>query len=369
MKTVFQIAVLAGLNVFLFGYVQRRMAFHLLSMYQQLAVYKRTVKKPKIKERDRLFWMICSRMWPDWKAKLIIVKPETVIRWNRRRFKDYWKRISKRKGKVGRPAITQEHIDFIRRISSEHPEYGAQRIAGILKTNFGVEHAKSTVDKYRVKPRPGQRGSQTWTTFLKNHASAIWCCDFLVQYTFFFVPVYVFIVMELSSRKIVHFGVTEDPSLPWVKQHIRYATPWGECPRFLIHDNDGIFGQHRIKILNQKTRRQNTYRSSLDFWLKQVMGIQGIPIPYGAPNANAHCERCIGTLRRECLDHVVVFNRRHLLRTLKEFVAWYNHGRFNQGIDGIPDSYPELQQEKPKQGKVISIPVLNGLHHDYRLAA
>jgi len=372
MEILLEMTVLVCLNLFLFGFVQRKRPLYLMVIHQQLAVYKRQGKKPRLKERDRIFWMVLSRFWSDWQSRLINVKPETVLRRNRRRFKHYWRKRSARKTKIGRPGITQEHIEFIRRISSEHPEYGAKRIAGILKENFDVHHAKSTVDEYRMKARPGARGTQTWKTFktfIKNHASAIWCCDFMVQYTFFFVPVYVFVIMELSSRKIVHFGVTEDPSLPWVKQQIRHATPWGEYPRFLIHDNDGIFGRHRITVFNEKTRRQNTYRSSLDFWLKQVLGIQGIPIPYAAPNANAHCERCLGTLRRECLDHVIILNRRHLHRTLLQFISWFNHARFHQGIDAIPDPYPELKAEKPKQGRLVSLPVLNGLHHDYRLAA
>lgn len=137
----------------------------------------------------------------------------------------------------------------------------------------------------------------------------------------------------------------------------------------MIHDNDGIFGQHPREIINEKTGRKNVYRSSLDFWLKETMGIKGIPIPYEAPNANAHQERLNGTLRRECLDYMIIMNPRHLFRILKEFIEWYNRARFHQGIDGIPDPYPELQEEKLKSGKLIAIPVLNGLHHDYRLAA
>ncbi len=313
--------------------------------------------------------MILSRFWVEWKSKLIIAKPETVLKWNRRRFKDYWRKLSCQTPKVGRPPITPEHIDIIRRISTEHPEYSAKRIAGILNKNFGIHYAKSPVDKYRAKRPTSPRGTQTWRTSLKNQGSAIWCCDFMIEYTFFFVPIYIFVVMELASRRIVHFGVTEDPSLAWVKHQIREATPWGDCPRFLIHDNDGIFGQHKNTVFNQRTKRQNTYRSSLDYWLKEVMDIKGIPIPYLAPNANAHCERCLGTLRRECLDHVIIINRRHLLKTLTEFISWSNHARFHQGIDYIPDPYPVLKEEKPKQGKVVSLPVLNGLHHDYRLVA
>ena len=369
MELLLEIAILAGLNALLFVCIQRKIMMQVIVQHQQLAVYKRSVKKLKIKERDRIFWMMLSIFWSEWKSRLIIVKPETILRWNRRRFKDYWKIISRPKCKAGRPKIDREHVDFIRKISAEHPEYGAERIAGILKENFGVDHAASTVDKYRVKHPKPPRGTQQWSTFLKNHASAIWCCDFVVQFTFFFVPIYIFIIMELSSRKIVHFRVTKHPTLPWVKNQIRHATPWGECPRFIIHDNDGIFGQHRVTIINETTGRLNTYRSSLDFWLSEVMDSKGIPIPYGAPNANACQERLNGTLIHECLDHMIIFNERHLHRILNEYIAWFNHARYHQGIEGIPEPYPELQEEKPEHGKIIAIPVLGGLHHDYRLAA
>jgi len=369
MKILLEITLLVSLNLFLFGFLQRKMVLLIIVQQEQLAIYKRTVKKSKIKERDRFFWMILSRIWPEWESRLVIVRPETIIRWNRRRFKDYWRKRSLPTGKVGRPRIAFEHIDFIRRISSDHPEYGADRIAGILSENFGVEHAPSTIQKYMVRQGNPPRGTQQWSTFLKNEASGIWCCDFMVQFTFFFTGIYIFIIMELESRKIVHVGVTEHPTLDWVKQQIRYATPWGETPRFLIHDNDGKFGQHRIEIINETTGRKTTYRSSLDFWLSQTMGIKGIPIPYGAPNANAHQERLCGTVRRECLDYVIILNERHLYKILKEYVAWYNHGRFHQGIIGIPDAYPELKAKKPDRGNIVAIPVLNGLHHDYRLVA
>jgi len=175
--------------------------------------------------------------------------------------------------------------------------------------------------------------------------------------------------MKLENREIVHFGVTEHPKLEWIKQQIRESTPWGDTPLFLIHDNDGKYGQQRIEVVNEKTGSKNTYRSSFDFWLSNTMGIKGIPMPYEAPNANAHLERLCGTIRRECLDKVIFFNERHLYKILKEYVNWYNGGRYHQGIDGIPDVYPELKEKKTGEGKLVAIPVLNGLHHDYRLAA
>ncbi len=302
MRIFIEICILAGLNLLFSVWLQKKLVVKYAAMRQQLIVYKRTVKKPKIKNRDRLFWILLSKFIRDWKSLLVIVKPETVIKWNQQRFKRYWRNISKPKGNPGRPKIPEEHIDWIRRISSDHPEYSAERIAGILKVNFGVVHAKSTVEKYRVKTNRRPGGSQRWQTFIKNHASAIWSCDFLVQFTFFFTPVYVFVILKVKNRKIIWFNVTTQPTLAWVKQQVRNATPFANTPRFLIHDNDGIFCQHKRAVINQKTGRTNTYRSSFDFWLSEVMDIKGIPIPYGAPNANSHCERFLQTLRRECLN-------------------------------------------------------------------
>ena len=141
MNTLFEIVILATLNLFLFGYVHRKMAILVVAQRNQIIVLKRSVKKPKLKERDRLLWMFLSRIWADWKEHLVIVKPETVIKWHRRKFKDYWRKLSKPKNKVGRPRITKEHIEFIRRISTDHPDYSGTRIAGMLKELFGVDYA------------------------------------------------------------------------------------------------------------------------------------------------------------------------------------------------------------------------------------
>ena len=366
MKILLEMTILAALNLFLFGYVQRKMAILVLAQRNQIIVLKRSVKKVKIKERDRFLWMFLSKFWDDWKSHLIIVKPETVIRWQRRRFKDYWRGISKPKKKVGRPPITQEHIDFIRRISSDHPDYSGKRIAGMLKELFGVEHAASTINRYRVKKPKPPRGTQQWRTFLKNHASVIWSFDFCVQFTFFFAKVYILVIMELESRRIVYLAVTQHPTMDWLKQQIRQAT-WDECPKFLLHDNDGIFGQLGKPVSVRFNGKSVSCRSSLDYWL----GIRGIPIPFFAPNASAYCERLVGTLRRECLDHMLIFNERQLIRILRQFRDFYNHERYHQGIKRIPAPARDIEKSRnlEGQGKLLSKPILNGLHHSYRLAA
>ena len=271
-----------------------------------------------------MFWSLLSKVWRDWASELILVKPETVIRWRKRKFREFWRRKSQ--GRLGRPAIPKEHIDFIRRISSDHPEYGEDRIALELEVKFGIRHASSTVRRYLVKRHPPS-DSQAWRSFLKNQAKAIWTCDFFVQHTVGFRVLYVFVIMELSSRKLIHFNVTQYPTLEWTKQQVRNAC-FEEQPKFLIHDNDGKFGQLGRPQRVERAGKRVSCRSALDAWLWQVMGIRAIPIPYGAPNAAAHIERLIGTPRWECLDRMLIWNERHLRCLLTEFIHWYNHASY-----------------------------------------
>jgi hypothetical protein len=173
-------------------------------------------------------------------------------------------------------------------------------------------------------------------------------------------------VMELGSRRIVHFNVTYDPSLDWVKNQIREISPYGEGPKFLIHDNDGIFGQFGRR---KKHEDGKSYRCAFDMWLDKTMGIDGIPIPYGAPNANTILERFNLTFRVEALDHFIFFSDRHILSVGKEYISYYNHGRPSQALHAIPDPYPELKEPPNKDGRVVALPILGGLHHDYRMVA
>ena len=216
-----------------------------------------------------------------------------------------------------------------------------------------------------VKPSRPRGDSMTWRTFLKNQADAIWMCDFCVQHTVRFTALYIFVIMELGSRKVVHINVTEHPTLAWVKQQIRDAT-FDTEPKYLIHDNDGIFGQLGKPVATEVNGKKVSCRSTLDAWLAETRGIRGIPTPYHAPNANAHVERFIGTLRRELLDRILVWNEWQLRAVLAEYTSWFNAGRVHQGIHGIPDPDPELADEKPVDGKLVAMPLCGGLHHDYR---
>jgi len=174
--------------------------------------------------------------------------------------------------------------------------------------------------------------------------------------------------MDIASRKVVHLHVTDHPTLEWTKQQIRNACFEGQ-PKSLLHDNNGKFGQLGRPLRVENAGERVSCRSAFDEWLWQEMIIRGIPIPYGAPNAAAHVERLIGTLRRECLDRMLTWNEGHLRGVLKEFANWYNRCRVHQGLNGIPDPDPVFAEPKPVGGRLVAIPVLNGLHHDYRLAA
>jgi hypothetical protein len=180
---------------------RRALILENLALRQQLAVYKRAQKRPRLQSTDRAFWVWLSKLWDGWRTPLILVRPETVIRWHRQGFRLYWRRKSRTR-EIGRPTIPREHIDFIRRMSADNPSWGEDKIFEELDFKFGIKHSTSTLRKYMVKRRsPGDR--QTWKTFLKNHGHEIFACDFMTQHTALFSVIYVFVVMELNTRRIV----------------------------------------------------------------------------------------------------------------------------------------------------------------------
>jgi putative transposase len=198
--------------------------------------------------------------------------------------------------------------------------------------------------KYIEKVRKSHPSSQSWATFLRSHASQIWACDFLQTYDTFLRTVFVFVIIELGSRRVVRFGVTRNPTDRWVAQQLREATPFGEGPRFLIRDNDRKYGSSFKRV---------------------AAGIDVLKTPYRAPKANAICERFLGSLRRECLDHVLILSERHLHRVVKEYSEYFNHARPHQGIKQRIPCRPERLVTPPVNSELSSRPVLGGLHRDY----
>ena len=311
---------------------------------QQLIILQRQSKRPQLNNFDRIKLLLLARATPYWKQALLIVQPDTILRWHRELFRIIWRRKSKPKSQS--PRIPVETIALIRQMAADNQTWGAERIRGEL-LKLGIQVSKRTIQKYmNRKHKPGSSG-QTWSTFLHNHAPQIWACDFTQVYDILFRSLFVFVIMEHASRRIVHVAVTAHPSDAWVAQQLREATPWGVGPKYLIRDNDSKFGQQFSAVASGT-------------------GIKEIRTPYQAPNANAICERYMGTLRRECLDHMIILNQKHLNGIVQEFTTFYNHARPHQGLH---QCIPMQPPDQPKAGKVVAFPVLGGLHHDYRRAA
>ena len=317
-----------------------RLAVENLALRQQLAVLKQSVKRPRLRPRDRVFWVWLSRFWSNWRCALAIVQPDTVVRWHRQGFKLYW-RCKSRPGKTGRPPISREIRDLIRRMSRENATWGAPRIVSELAL-LGHDVAEGTVAKYMVKRR--KPPSQTWRTFLDNHVPDIAACDFFTVPTVTFRILYVFVVLLHDRRRVVHFNVTTNPHAEWTAQQIVNAFPYEEAPRFLIRDHDGIYGDYFVKRV-------------------ESMGIEEVPIAPRSPWQNPYCERLIGSIRRECLNHMILLGERHLHRIMTEYFNYYHDSRCHLSLD--QNSPTPREAEPPCRGEVVAIPYLGGLHHRY----
>jgi len=338
---IFQ-SIVVFLRAFILG--RAAAAFENLALRQQVAVFKQSVKRPRLRPRDRVFWVVLSRLWPNWRSALAIVQPETVIRWHRKGFKLYWQWKS-RAGKPGRPRIEREIRALIRRMSRENPTWGAPRILSELLL-LGHEVAEATVAKYMV--RQGKPPSQTWRTFLANHVPDIAACDFFTVPTVTFRILYVFLVFRHDRRRVVHFRVTTNPYAEWTAQQIVDAFPYETAPRFLIRDRDDIYG---------------------DYFKKRVegMGIEEVLIAPSSPWQNPYCERVIGSIRRECLNHLIVLSERHLHRILTDYFDYDHNSRAHLSLDR--NSPTPRHTEPPSEGQVVAIPQVGGLHHRYTRAA
>jgi len=232
----------------------------------QLSVLQRDRPRPPLRLVDRVLWIWLCRHWNRWRSALVLIQPATVLRWHREGYRRHWRRRSG--GFGGRPRIPRTHISLIRRISSDHPEWGEDRIALELKAKLGAAHDPSTIRRYMVARKgDGAPASTTWRTFLAGHSTELWTLDLTTQPLWNYSVRYVLVLMELWSRRVVHVAVTVSPTLAWLKQRIREATP------FLVHDNDGIFGQFGA---SRPGKSRRSYRSALDLWLGETLCIKGI---------------------------------------------------------------------------------------------
>jgi transposase InsO family protein len=272
----------------------------------------------------------------------VLVKPATVVQWHRQGFRLFWHWRSR----SGRPSVDREIRDLIRQMSSANPLWGAPRIHGEL-LKLGIEVSQATVAKYMVR-RPGTP-SQNWRTFLRNHAEGIAAIDMFVVASASFRLLYVMIILGHSRRKIVRTAVTQHPTAAWLSRQVTEAFPWDTAPPYLLRDRDASYGSYFCNRV-------------------EAMGITEVITAPHSPRQNAYVERVIGSIRRECLDHVVIFKERHLRRVLSSYVDYYQHTRTHLSLD---KDCPDPRRIMPRRiGKVIAIPLVGGLHHRYeRFAA
>jgi putative transposase len=248
------------------------------------------------------------------------------------------------------PKISAETVALIQEMARDNRLWGAERIRGEL-LKVGMHVCKRTIQKYMRQVRPSRPRGQTWSTFLHTHAQHVWACDFLPVTDLFYRSLFAFFTTLLHSRKVIHVGVTRSPTDTWTAQHLREAISYGVGPKYLIRDNDDKFGVTFARVA--KTSR-----------------IEMLKTPYHAPLANAFCERFLGSVRRECLDHLFILHEKELHRVLHAYVAYFNQTRPHQGIrQQIPEQKAGSVPAQHARGKVISFPILGGLHHDYRRSA
>ncbi len=321
-----------------------KLSLELLALRQQLAIFQRTIQRPRIRKRDRLFWVGFSRIWKDWRSTLIIVKPETVLKWHRQGFKMYWYWKS-RVGHGGRPKVDKEIRELIRRISRENPLWGVPRIQSELRL-VGYDVAESTVAKYRV--RGAKPPSQNWRTFLENHIGQIASVDFFTVPTITFRVFFCFLVLLHDRRRVVHFNVTQHPTAPWTGQQVIEAFPEDTAPQYLLRDRDKIYGADFIERI-------------------EGMDIKEVLTAPRSPWQRAFVERLIGSVRRECLNHVIVLGEDHLRRILRAYFRYYHESRTHLSLER--NSPVPRKVELPAKGRIIAIPQVGGLHHLYQRCA
>ncbi len=315
---------------------------------QQLIILRRQMKRPACTKTDRMLLVLLARMVHTWKQALVIIQPETLLRWHRQGFRLFWK--YKSKAASLKPRISQETVSMIKEMARDNRLWGAERIRGEL-LKLGLHVSKRTIQKYMRQVRATRPRGQTWRTFIHTHAQQIWACDFLPITDLFFRSLFAFFIIELHSRKVIHVGVTRSPTDAWTAQQLREATPYGQGPKYLIRDRDSKFGSCFARVA-------------------ATSGIKILKTPYHAPRANAICERFLGSVRRECLDHLFILQEKQLQRVLRAYVQYFNQARPHQGIrQQIPERYGELVPPHRDVAKILSLPVLGGLHHDYHRSA
>jgi putative transposase len=317
----------------------------ILALRHQIIVLRRSVSgRPKLRAWDRRIWIWLLRHWPEWRSALIIVKPETVIAWHRKGFRLFWTWKSRR-GRSGRPRISKDIRELIRTMSKANVLWGAPRIYGEL-LKLGIDVSQATVSKYMARlPKPP---SQALRTFLKNHTKQLASIDFFTVPTLTFRILYVFVVLSHERRRVVHFNVTSHPTAEWTSQQLLQAFPYDTVPQYVLRDRDRIYGEDVRRQLND-------------------MGIEQMLTAPRSPWQTPYVERLIGSIRRDCLDHIVTINEESLRATLRCYFSYYHDSRCHLALD--KDSPDTREVQPPERGAVVEISKVGGLHHRYERRA
>jgi hypothetical protein len=315
-----------------------------LVLRQQLAVLAESARRPPITPLDRLFWVGLRHACRSWRDLVVIVQPETVVAWHRALWRGYWRLVSRRRR--GRPRASAELRALIRRMATEN-RWGAPRMHGEL-SKLGFRVSERTISRYLRTLRPrGERGGQSWKTFLSDHRDVLAAMDFLVVPTATFRLLYVLVILHHDRRRVLHCNVSAHPTSAWVCQQLRAAFPGDvEPPKYLLMDRDAIFSK----------RVSATVKS---------FGVKPLRTGFQSPWHNGACERLIGSIRRELLDHVIVLGARHLRRLLRDYVAYYHADRTHLALDKDAPHRRAVEPRPPARAHVVALPRLGGLHHRY----
>ena len=314
-----------------------------LALRQQLVVFKRQHPRPRLSAVDKVFWVLLHRFWPLWMKTLIVVSPDTVVRWHRAGFRLYWRLISRVRKPLGRRPVTQEIRELIFRMVAENPTWRAPRIHGEL-VMLGFEVSERSVARWMRRAPWNPDSAQQWLTFLRNHREALAAMDFFSVPTITFGVLYCFFVLEHDRRRILHFNVTRHPTSAWIVEQLRETLPYESPAKFLLLDHDAKYGTEVPVAI-------------------RAMGITAVRTAVGCPWQNGVAERWVGSCRRELLDHVIAINELHLKRLL---AAYYHQDRTHCGLQ---KQTPEKRPRCSARGSVLAWPRVGGLHHRYERAA
>jgi transposase InsO family protein len=340
----FALAVAAYIRSFFV--TRHKLALEATALRQQLAVFKRKQTRPRLHRFDRLFWIVLRRLWPGWPEALIIVKPETVVSWHRAGFRLFWRCRSGLRP-PGRPKVSKEIRQLIRRMKTENPSWGAPRIHGEL-LHLGFDISEPTVSRYlqRLKRRHSEAKAKRWSAFLDNHREVIAAFDFFTVPTITFRVLYCFFVIQHDRRRILHLNATAHPTSDWIVQQLREALPLPCRYHYVLFDHDAKFGTDVFAFL-------------------QASGIKPIRTSIRSPWQNGVAERWVGSCRREMLDHLIPLNEQHLRRLGREYLAYYDEDRTHIGLKKETPAQRPVESSPGQTREPLSLPRIGGLHHRY----